>query len=619
MNMQSAYSYYKLIYDENHKPYNLKLVEVNCAFEELFGMEKENIISKTFTDLFPNSKGFMEDTIRDFAEGILLGENVTIEDFYTDVYNKWFSISIYSPYEDDIVCIITDITEMKQTELRLISTKEAAEAANRAKSEFLANMSHEIRTPINGMVGMIDLTLMTELSGEQIDNLITAKTCANSLLNIINDILDFSKMEAGKMSIETVDFNIKELVEEIIRTYSPRVEEKGLELNYTFNSSIPQYLVGDPNRLRQIINNLLSNAVKFTNQGSISLAVKNINKIKEEVELKFVITDTGIGIASEDIGHLFQSFNQVEQTFTKKYGGTGLGLAISKKLVELMGGSIGVNSVKGKGSSFYFSLTFKIGSSEGKKAYQMSQLHRAIRCLTILLAEDDPVNQKVIYKILKERGHKVDLANNGIEVLKLFEPDKYDLILMDIQMPEMNGLEATRIIREKETGELHTPIIALSAYALKGDRERFLALGMDEYISKPIDMDQLFYVIESITAIQKKVDRSIPDSVYLSEKGEVEFLKKPNIQSNYKIIQKINDILRNLKTLELAAEKYNLTVIEEAAHEIKVQSDDIDFIEMKDNAFKTELAARRGNLDEALKNIKKIASEYQILCNKYNI
>ncbi len=615
MNMQSAYSYCNLLCDENNKPYDLEFVEVNCAFEEMFKVEKNQIIQKRFKEIFSNSNEFLENALHEYADILTVGRRITIEEYYCSVYDKWLSISLYSPYKNDIVTIITDITEKKQSEFRLISTKEAAEAANRAKSEFLANMSHEIRTPINGMVGMVDLTLMTELSNEQKDNLITAKACANSLLKIINDILDFSKMEAGKLSIENINFNIKELVEEIVKTYSPRVEEKGLELSYTFNTSIPEFLIGDPNRLRQVINNFLSNAVKFTNEGSICLTVKNIKRIKDEVELKFTITDTGIGISAKDIRHLFQSFNQVEQTFTKKYGGTGLGLAISKKLIELMGGQIGVESEKGKGSTFYFTLTFQIGNQIERKESPLPQLARVKRELTILLAEDDRINQKVILKLLKMRGHVVDLANNGIEVLNLYEPDKYDVILMDIQMPEMNGIEATKEIRKKEENERHTPIIALSAYALKGDRERFLSLGMDEYISKPVDMNQLFQVIENTTQLQEKFDALSLVSAYFQEKNPLQGIRNEHNQPYLNIAKMMQDIHKNIKTLDFAMKKDNLIAIEEIAHELKTQFNEMESTKMKDIAFKIELAARRGNLEEAIKNSKEVISEFEILRN----
>lgn len=619
MNMKSAYCYYKMEYDQNGNITDLILIEVNQAFELLFDKQKEEVIGNKFTEIFPNMKKFLTEAIHSYACKLLTGNSVEIEELYSSEYNKWFSLSIYSPYGDDIVAIVSDITSMKKTELRLISMKETAEAANRAKSEFLANMSHEIRTPINGMVGMVDLTLLTDLTFEQRDNLETAKGCANTLLNIINDILDFSKMEAGKLSIENISFDLKELIEELIKTYTVRVEEKGLELNYTYHSSIPQYLIGDPNRLRQIINNLLSNAVKFTNEGSVTLTIKCICKNKNEVELKFMVTDTGIGISYESMKTLFQSFNQVEQSFTKKYGGTGLGLAISKNLVELMGGNIGVVSEKGVGSTFYFSLSFLVGSNVEIKENQMKQLTKSKKQLHIMLAEDDIINQKVFLKILQERGYTVDLANNGLEVLDLFKRDRYDVILMDIQMPEMNGLEATSKIRELEGDKRRTPIIALTAYALKGDKERFLSLGMDGYISKPIDMNDLIYTLENITATPIVFQTSIPDSITLTENGDIIFKNVDQNQSSIRFINIIREIADKVKQLEMVSKKENLMLIEETAHEIKTQSNEIDSVELKDIAFKIELAARRGNMEEALENIKKINSEIVLLLKRFNV
>ena len=497
MNMKTGYAYYKLVYDDKHKPINLIFTEVNEAFEKLFGVSKNKIIGRNHSDLFPNSIGILMENINKSLNNLVKGKSVQIDDFYSNQYDKWFDIAIYSPKENDIVIIITDITNIKDTEKKLIKARDLAESANKAKSEFLANMSHEIRTPINGIIGMVDLTLLTELSTEQKDNILTAKICANSLLKIINDILDFSKLEAGKVAIENINFNIKSLLVEIVKTHSSRINQKGLEVHYTFSSSIPPLLVGDPNRLRQILNNLISNAIKFTEKGDIAISIIKMSEINDEVELKFIVSDTGIGISPEDINRLFQSFSQVENSFTKEYGGTGLGLAISKNLIELMGGRIEVESEKGKGSSFYFSLKFKVGEKE-ENANCIPKAAEPLKQLKILLVEDDFVNQKVISKMLLEKGHAIDTANNGLEALDLFEQNKYDVILMDIQMPKMNGVETISRLKEKESTTNHTPVIALTAYALQGDRERFLALGFDGYVAKPIQMSELFYTIDRI-------------------------------------------------------------------------------------------------------------------------
>jgi CheY-like chemotaxis protein len=437
------------------------------------------------------------------------------------------------------------------------------------------------------------------------------KSCTNSLLKIINDILDFSKMEAGKLVIENINFDIKSLIEETIKTHSSHAVERGIELNYAFSSTIPQYIIGDPNRLQQILNNLISNAIKFTEYGEVWVRVKKINSTDESVELQFSVEDSGIGISEENIGKLFKSFSQVEGSITRKFGGTGLGLAISKQLSEIMGGELWLESKEGLGSKFYCTLNFKISDKIVQSPKQLPQLKKINKPCSILLTEDDKINQIVLSRILKECGYNVDIANNGVEAVLMCEKNSYDIILMDIQMPEMDGIEATRKIRKKEIDE-HTPIIAITADALKGDRERFLSNGMDDYVSKPINIEELFRAIDR-TLLLKKEDENLSDiSICLDESGEVVLKNKDKIGFNKEelsVLEKLSCVVEKLNT---AVEKNEVASIEMLAHKIKILSNELDIDELKTISFKIELAVRRGNFVEAVEKSKKISNIFEV-------
>jgi len=620
MNLKIGYAYYRAICDENQEVVDIEFVEVNGAYEKFFGMTSADFVGKKHSYLFPITHAVFMDHINKSKDKLSKGGSIQIKDFYSERYDRWFEFSIYSPKENEIVTIVTDITDIKISEKKLIEAKDIAESANKAKSEFLANMSHEIRTPINGMLGMIDLTLLTGLSEEQKDNLITAKACANSLLSLINDVLDFSKMEAGKVSIESLNFNIKEFIEELVKTHTPAINEKGLELNYTFSSSIPDFLIGDPNRLRQILNNLISNSIKFTEKGDITIAIKKISETNDEVELKFLVSDTGIGIAAEDKERLFESFCQLDNTYTKRYAGSGLGLAITKNLVELMGGSIGLESELGKGSSFYFYLKFKIGYKIEEKIDYIPKISKSVRQLKILLVEDDEINQKVFLKMLLEKSHIVDIANDGLEAVEFFKENDYDVILMDIQMPNMNGVEAHNRIREieKSNNLRHTPIVAITAYALKGDRERFLAMGFDDYISKPIQMNELFLMLNKVSEIQDETDSLNEANVLITEGGNILLDDERKVVPDYLVSKNLTKISEDIKIIDLAVNNNDIMLIENTAHNIKLLSIEADLMDIKDTAFRIELEARKGNLDEIYNYIQQMKSELE-LYNKYII
>jgi len=392
-----------------------------------------------------------------------------------------------------------EIEHGKKIGVELKAAKDNAEKMSQAKGEFLANMSHEIRTPMNGVIGTLQLLEDTDLSSEQKEFVMTAHKSADALLAILNDILDLSKIEAGKLHFEHIPFDLKLLIQDIVTLYSLKSEQQGVLLVQQIDETLPVSMMGDPTRIRQVIVNLVSNALKFTDQGEVKIIVEVVKSDAENVDLKISVTDTGIGIPEAAQKSLFNAFTQADGSTTRKYGGTGLGLAIVSQLVEIMDGVLGVDSVEGEGSQFWFTASFQCSDEAPENQVQQVAENSAEQLQAkILLVEDNPINQMVAQKMLEKIGLKPALANNGLEALKLLNEQSFDLVLMDCQMPEMDGFDATREIRQrniKAIGQNTIPIVAMTANVMSGDRERCLDVGMDDYIGKPVQRNQLESVL----------------------------------------------------------------------------------------------------------------------------
>jgi PAS domain S-box-containing protein len=489
-----------------------RYLRFNKAFADLFGIQRAEWVGRTVFDLVSGDAAQMM-AAKD-QELFRTGQMQTYEAHFTNRQTGVMHEGLYrkAPLTDSagrvsgLVGTILDVTDRNRLSQELLAAKAHAEAASQAKSDFLANMSHEIRTPMNGVIGMTDLVLDTKLDDTQRDYLTIVKNSAQSLMVILNDILDFSKIEAGKLTIESVDFSLARTVTETLQTIRARAEKKGLALACQISPRVPPFLRSDPGRIRQVLTNLCDNAIKFTATGGVSVSVDGQQQDEGAFEIHVSVRDTGIGIPLDKQRGVFEAFTQADASTTRQFGGTGLGLTICVRLVDLMGGRIWVESEPGQGSTFHFTVRAQQATAN-MQPHQTelaplggSTIQDRQRAIQVLLVEDHPVNQVLARTLLKKWGYEVEVANNGQEAVDLFARQVWDVILMDMQMPVMGGLGATRLIRASEPTGRHTPIIAMTANAMESDQQECLAAGMDAYVSKPFNPAALKKAIEQTLA-----------------------------------------------------------------------------------------------------------------------